>query len=348
MDNPRRILLIRPSALGDVCRTVPVLVSLRARFPDAAIDWLVQSEFAEAVKEHPALDRVVPFPRREVSLGRLWRPGALGTLLRFLRSLRGPGYDVVVDAQGLFRSAFFAGCTRAERRIGYANAAEAGWIFLNERHAIPSSLHTVDRMLMLVERAGIPPVRDMRLYTGDAAKARSHELVQSERFVLIAPTSRWPGKRWPSDRFAVLARRLLDDGAADSIAIAGAASERDQCGPLLELAKADPRVIDLVGRTSIAELMAVIERASLVIANDSAALHMAVGFDRPIVALFGPTRIDLVGPYRREHDVIQSAPPGPANRHKDDAAGAAAMHAIPTDTVIEAAIARLSAGGETT
>lgn len=284
MENPRRILLIRPSALGDVCRTVPVLASLRARFPEARIDWLVQEGFEPAVTAHPALTTVVTFPRRAVALGRLWRPGAARRLRAFLRSLAEPAYDLVIDCQGLGRSGFFARATGAPRRVGYANAAELGWLGLTERHAIDRQRHTVDRMLALVERAGIPPVLDMRLYTTEADRIAADDLVRADRYALIAPTSRWPGKRWPIDRYAELARALLTT-SLDAIVIVGGPDEREQCASILEVVRHEPRLRDAVGRTSIGTLMALVERAAIVVANDSAPVHMAVGFERPLVAL---------------------------------------------------------------
>ena len=104
----------------------------------------------------------------------------------------------------------------------------------------------------------------------------------------------------------------------------------------------DPRVINLAGKTSIAQLMALVRDASLVIANDSAAVHMAVGFNRPMVALFGPTDIRRVGPYRRDADVIQHI--GPADRldHKDTAHGRTLMERITTDEVVTRATRALA------
>jgi ADP-heptose:LPS heptosyltransferase len=100
-------------------------------------------------------------------------------------------------------------------------------------------------------------------------------------------------------------------------------------------------VIDRVGRTSVGELMALIERAALVVANDSAALHMAVGMQRPIVALFGPTRTERVGPYGREADVLQHVTVYDRRDHKDDRAGRELMERIAVDEVEEAVLSRL-------
>ncbi len=349
MPDPARILLIRPSALGDVCRTVPVLAALKRRYPAASIDWLVNDAFAPAVAAHPALRRVVAFPRRR--FGAWWRsPATAGELRRWLGDLRRERYDLTVDCQGLARSGFFAWCTRAARRAGYANAEELGWLGLNERVRVPMELHAVDRMMRIARLAGAaadePP--DMRLYTPAEDAENLDERLRAGRYALLAPTSRWDGKRWPMDRFAALALRLLDDGRVDRVAFVGAAGEREQCAPLSELAARDDRVVDLVGRTSVGGLMAAVERAAIVIANDSAALHMAVGFDRPLVALFGPTRVERVGPYGRERDVIQKIEPGERLEHKDEAAGRRLMERISVNEVAEAASARLSGAGADT
>lgn len=341
MESPSRILLIRPSALGDVCRSVPVLASLRARFPAARIDWLVRDSFVGAVADHPALSAVIPFERKRIAIGRLWRRDGRAALAGFLRELARAGYDHVYDCQGLGRSGFFAWATGSTRRVGFRDARELGWLGLTDRIDVPRGMHTVDRMLALIEGAGVPAVRDMRLYTSPRDRSSLDPRLAGHRYAVIAPTSAWAGKRWPADRFASVARELLARDGDLRIAVVGGPGERDQCGALVDAAREDPRVIDLVGATSVGGLMAVIERSALVVANDSAAVHMAVGFDRPLVALYGPTRVDLVGPYRREADVIQAAAPHGGNEHKDDAAGRAAMERISADRVSAACIERL-------
>lgn len=338
MSLPSRILLIRPSALGDVCRTVPVLASLRRTYPDARIDWLVQDSFADAILHHPALTHAVPFPRR--LLGESIRRLDIAPVMGFLDTLAEAHYDLVIDVQGLARSGFFAYWTGAHRRVGLTNAREMGWLGLNERHHVPRDVHTVDRMLEVLRLAGIQPILDMRLYVSDTARQQLHSLGHTHDgpYIVLAPTSRWPAKRWPVDRFAEVAEQLASRGLP--VVLVGGKSERDQCEPLIDLAARNPLILDLIGQTTVAQLMALIESSALVIANDSAALHMAVGFDRPLIALYGPTRVDLVGPYRREADVIQHITPADELDHKLGA-HVSLMHRITTDEVITAADQRL-------
>lgn len=348
---PERILIIRPSALGDVCRSVPVLAALRARWPNAAIDWLVQDAFAPAIEAHPALSEVVAFPRRD--LAPLARPDKFVAAVRWGNGLRRRRYDLVIDCQGLMRSGLMTLATAAPVRVGAADARELAHLAYTRRVESAGSTHAVDRMLGLAQAAidtygASEPIAapDMRLYSAPEAQ-RAAELLLGDAasgpLVVLAPTSRWPAKQWPDERFAQLALAVLERTKA-SIAVVGGPGERAQCERTCALSYDHPRVIDLVARTGIAELMAIVQRASLVVANDSAVLHMAVGFARPLVALFGPTLTGLVGPYERSSDVIQHEAPSHPSAHKN-AANASMMHAIAADEVIEAALARLGRSG---
>ena len=288
---PSRILLIRPSALGDVCRTVPVLVSLRRAFPDAVIDWLVDERYVDAVRHHPMLDGVVLFARK----------GGLSRLRAMSRRLRAGTYDRVYDLQGLLRSGFFSRLTGASRRVGFADAREGGWLGYNARHRIdPAIEHTVDRMLALIEADGVEPVHDTTLYVGEEDRAWADEYLDelgwSSGYACLAPTAQWLCKCWPIDRYAQVACRL-----DRPVVVLAAPHEAAQVQPLLD-ALGDRATFP---RTTVGQLMALVERTDLLLCNDSAALHIAVGLDRPVVTLFGPTDPRKVGPYRRGDAVIQ-------------------------------------------
>ena len=139
---PKRILIVRPSALGDVCRTVPVLVSLRKAYPKATIDWLVQADFADAITAHPALDEAVLFPRQRFA--RWWRnPAVAREMYRWFAGLGKRGYDLVFDCQGLGRSGLITWATKASTRVGFGCAREFAWLGYNVRHPPTSATHTM-------------------------------------------------------------------------------------------------------------------------------------------------------------------------------------------------------------
>lgn len=345
---PNRVLIVRPSALGDVCRTVPVLASLKRAFPDAKIDWLVQDTFVPAIASHPDLNQALAFPRAR--LARWWRsPSAAAELLSYLGGLKRRRYDLVLDCQGLFRSGFLTFMTQAPVRIGFANARELGRFGVNRRVNAPRTNHAVDRMLALLHAAEVPVIKDMRLYSAASDRERIDQTlgVGSSTCAVLAPGSRWAGKLWPAARYAQLAERLLADSAfgVDRVVIVGSRGESDQYPVLIALAARDARVIDLSGKTSVGELLALIERARLVVGSDSAAVHMAVGFDRPLVALFGPTKPELVGPYQRADSVVQVVRPGDNFNHKDTTLGQAMMARISVEDAFACALAQITSRG---
>ncbi len=301
VDKPGKILIVRPSALGDVARTVPVLVSLKRACPQAQIDWLVNDAFADAIRHHPDLHEAIPFHRKR--WGRFGRDRAVtAEVIGFWRELRRRRYDRVYDLQGLGRSGWFTWISGAPRRVGAADARELAWLGYNHRVRIPpAAVHTVDRMLAVVEAEGVKPIRDMRLYVGLEDRAwADKELKDHSSLALIAPTAAWLSKRWPVCRFQKLMARLPQLGFK-ACAVVGAESERPQMAELLgnECDKSlELKVLDFVGRTSVGQLMALIDRSGLVVANDSAALHLAIGLGRRCVGIFGPTDPVKVGPYR--------------------------------------------------
>jgi lipopolysaccharide heptosyltransferase I len=316
----RRILFVRPSALGDVCRSVPVVASLRRWDPAARIAWMVQSGFEDAVRCHPAVDEVIPFARRRMA--RPWRPADARRLAAFVRDLRHRRFDLVLDAQGLARSGLFTRLTGARERVGFADAREGAWLAYTRRVAPPpagASAHTVDRMLALAAAVGAEPVEDLQLVVPPEDAAWWAARRPPDRgLVVLAPTARWRCKQWPAERFAGLGRRVLAAGwhlvlvgaPGEEAAVAAARpSGVRPIGPEQLPAATEPSVVDLAGATSVGRMMAVLASAAAVVAGDSAALHMAAGLGVGSVALFGPTDPALVGPRGGRSTVLRRVEP---------------------------------------
>jgi lipopolysaccharide heptosyltransferase I len=334
------VLIVRPSALGDVCRTVPVLASLRKWRPEAMIDWVVNEANAGAVQAHPALDEAVAFPRGR--FGSWWRnPMIALQVRRWLKDLRTRHYDLVIDCQCLGRSGAIAWATRAPRRVGFAGAREFAWLGYNVRHPLPD-VHTVDQMLSLLEAEGIEPVRDMTLYVSSDDRSwwrqrREEYGLSGQRYAVLAPTARWASKRWPIEHWRELAVMLLERGF-ERIIVAGAPGEESQVASLVPRSPvAREAMIDLVGRSSVGQTMAMIAMAELVVANDSAPLHMAVGLGRRCLGLYGPTDPAFVGPYRQPQSVIRAYQPktGESLDYKNPKLGDRLMRMITPAMVID-------------
>jgi lipopolysaccharide heptosyltransferase I len=338
----RQLLLLRPSALGDVCRTVPVAASLKAHWPEAEIHWVVQTAFAAVIESHPAVTSVIRFPREQFR-GGAFRPHRWWGMLGWLRSLRRGQWDVAIDCQGLARTGLMLAACGARVRVGDRAAREGAWIPCTNRVTVPEGAHEVDRMLSLLKPLGVDPVRDTRLYV--PADARQEWLQAaggrpSGPCAVFATTSRWETKAWPGDCWAELGERLVAHGQVRWIALPGAASERPQVArTAAALRERGVEVVDYAGRTDLGQLMAMIESAAITISNDSAALHMAMGLGERCLGLFGPTDPAKVGPWRRP-DLAVRAPlePGEAVSFRDRSIGETVMRRLSVDTVCQRAI----------
>src|SRR5215204_2287552 len=132
----KRILIIKPSALGDVATTLPLLCDLKAAMPEAQVDWLVHPAYAPVIEGHDALHQAIPFDRKQLAAW-WYKPSAFRLFKALIHQLRGNRYDVVVDAQGLFRSGFLARATGAKMRIGFGNAREGATLFYTHKVYMP-------------------------------------------------------------------------------------------------------------------------------------------------------------------------------------------------------------------
>jgi heptosyltransferase I len=296
---PQRILIIKPSSLGDVVHALPVLHLLRRRWPDAKISWLVAPYCSGLLEGHPDLDEVIIFDRRR--FGTAWKnPSAGLDLISFKRDLRRRGFDCVIDLQGLFRSGWLAWQTRAPLRIGFANAREWAWMFYTQRIPIATmEQHAVDRYLKVATALGCPhepPEFHFALTDGDRA-ATAAMAGNAEPYAVLLPGANWQTKRWDVEKFAALIEPLRQRFGLRSI-VAG--------GPdVLDLARQIDGALNLAGKTNLPQLVALLERASLVIANDSGPMHIAAALGTPLVTIFGPTNPIRTGPYDRPDSVVR-------------------------------------------
>ncbi len=309
----KNILIIKPSALGDIVQALPALGALRKSFPSAEISWLVRPQFAPLLDNHPYLTSLIHFDRE--FLGKAWfHPGALTALFSLFRRLRRSNLDAVFDFQGLFRTAFLARVSGCKKRFGMADAEEFSRIFYTHRiQRPPDSPHLVDYYINLVRAAGAARSDVEFTLPRDAGAENSvkHLLaandIHSQRYAVLVPGSAHPDKCWPIDRFAGLASRLSSQHNLMVIAV-GSPPEAPLVQTLLQ--SADVPITNLAGRTSLAELIALLRDAALVVSNDTGPGHVAAALGRPIVMIFGRSNPARVAPYGRANAVVAIDPKG--------------------------------------
>jgi lipopolysaccharide heptosyltransferase I len=301
---PGHILLIKPSAVGDVVHALPVLSLLRRRWPGAKVDWLVTPACAGLLDGHPMLNEVIRFERKEYA--KSWRsPRALAALFAFARGLRERRYDLVIDLQGLFRSGWLSGATKAPVRVGLGDAREgAGFFYTHSVPTGPKDRHAIERYLCVTEALGCGrgPV-ESPFATDDADRRHVTTLVPAEPYAALLPGTNWETKRWPVENFAALVGPLRERFGLATV-VAGGAGEAE-LATAIEREVGAGTVINVVGRTTLRQLTALLERAELVVANDSGPMHIAAALGRPLVTPFGPTNPVRTGPFGREGSVIR-------------------------------------------
>jgi len=297
--SPRSILIIKPSAIGDIVHALPILNLLRRRWPTSRISWLVTPGCAGLLQGHPQLDEVIPFERNLFSSS--WRSfDTARKLADFCLSLRRRKFDLVIDLQGLFRSGLLTIQTGAPVRVGSTTAREFGWMFCT--HLAPGEWennHAVDRYLAVADFLGLgrSPV-EFIFPTDDNDREFIHDLLtDDEPFAVLLPATHWQTKRWPIEHFAALVEPLQKRFGLRSVVSGGPAD--------VSLASAIPGALNLAGKTNLRQLVALLERASLVIANDTGGMHIASALNRPLVTMFGPTSPIQTGPYNRLDTVVQ-------------------------------------------
>jgi heptosyltransferase-1 len=294
--NAERIALLKPSALGDIIHALPVLTALRLRFPRARITWIVNQVYAPLLHGHRDLDDVLSFDRRASRQG--WRAAAR-SWLSFLVELHRRRFDLVIDLQGLFRTAIMTTATGAPRRVGLSTAREgATWTYTD---VIPApdlnDIHAVDNCWLVAEAFGVGEVpRRFHIPIPDDARLWADEMTRGNPrpWLMLGPGSRWPTKRWPPWHFAALARRAQED-VGGTVFFVGGGDET----PLAEAVRAELAgpSRDLTGRTTLPQLAALLERADVMLANDTGPLHLAAALGRPVVAPYTCTRVRRSGPY---------------------------------------------------
>jgi heptosyltransferase I len=301
-----RILILKPSSLGDVVQALPMLRLLKRHFPDSQIDWWIDASLAPLLEGDPDLHRAVRFERRRWASPLHWPE-----MLRSIAALRTECYDWVIDLQGLARSGAFAWLANGKLLVGLDEPREGARGFYDL--IIPrASLHThaVDWYLAVLPRLGVPTHHDFlwlpeRPAAAAAVQARWN--VDGARWIALQPGARWLNKRWPAEHFAELTRRLAVEYADVRFAVFG--SQQDH--PLAETvcAAAPARCLNLAGETSLPEMIEWLRRCDLLVTNDTGPMHVAAALHKPVVAVFGPTEPLRTGPYGQSGRVVKHSLP---------------------------------------
>ena len=307
---PKRILLIRLSAFGDVVIATGLLHGLKRAHPEAEIDWLTQPEFAELLQTQAAIAQVQVWERRQ--WGSLFRGLRWLTLARAVWALctrlRARRYDWVIDAQGLFKSRALARLAGGSLRIGYAGK-EPGQLWL---HRLVSRFPEAHAARRFIGDEHAPMLRALTGFDAAIPHIRLPNGSAQTSGIVVAPYTTRPQKHWPMKYWVSLLQLLADDG--HQILVLGGPADAESA-QLLTTAVNRASVVSLAGTTSFLSAAQLIAQASAVIGVDTGLTHLGFALDRPTIALLGSTR-----PYaasRPAHSAVMFQPVScaPCGRH---------------------------------
>ncbi len=293
-DQPRRILIVLHGAIGDVIRAMPLALRVRRGFPEAHVAWAVEPPAAPLLERHPAIDERLVFRR---DLG----PRAF---LAFLREVRRGHFDLALDLQRHLKSGVVSRASRARRRIGFhrANTKEGNWLFNTE--TVAPQRHWSSKLRQYLSFADHLGLADAPIEFGlaldRAEEARVDALLAAhpEPFVVVFVGSTWESRWWFAAETAEVLRRLRARYGLAAVLVGAPGGEQRLAAEIAELA--GEGVTNLVGRTSLRDLIGLFARARAAFGPDSGPMHLAAAVGTPVVSLWGATSPERSAPHGSE------------------------------------------------
>ncbi len=305
MDKPK-ILIIRRSALGDTIHTLPLAKSLREKFPNAQIDWVVEDKAEKFITNNPLLDKVYVIHKKT---------GGFAEFKQIIKQIRAEKYDIAIDTQQLLKSGIILGLSGAKRKIALSDGREFSWIFANEiiktnRKQFDINYHVVKRNLEIAKYLGADgeKIEFTLPNTSENDKNKAKDLLKdidpNLKTVIISPETTWDNKHWTVDGWRKVIENLL---GKVNLVYTGTSDENGLSGKILQ---GFDGIINLSGKTNLFELEEVFKLADLVISVDSGSAHVAWATGVPaIVTLFFATSSKRTAPFGEKYFSIQAEIP---------------------------------------
>jgi len=292
---PNKILIIKPSALGDIIHSLPFLGAVRKRYPTAEIHWVVAKGLHTFLEDHPMINKLWIMDKEAwKKIGRFRQ--ILPEINQFRKGLRAENFDISIDLSGLLRSGLITFAANATYKLGFSDSDEGSPFFYNQKIKGGDQIHAIDRYLKLASLMGcdsgevsypMPPLEEPSILK-----------TLPKTFYVMAPSAGKEANRWPAERFGKLAATLPLPAVVIS-------NKTD--APVVEkvVSESNGNAINMAGKTNLKELAALIAKAKFFVSNDTGPMHIAAALNIPVFAIFGPANPVRTGPYGKIHTIIQ-------------------------------------------
>jgi heptosyltransferase-1 len=300
----KKILLIKPSGIGDIVHSLPVAIGLKYLYPDAELHWLVFSKFANILETVDYVDKIIHWDRN----------GGLKEYFRIIKMLKKENYDLVIDLQVLFRTAFLGFLVYRKRIYSTSYIRELTNFFVKPVAKFNKNLHAVERNYQVVEffakkeKKAVPHPLEMLPWIKISVSQQEEvkkflNYDEKKKYVVCSVSSRGGHKIWPAENFVKLISMLAKQFNNLIFVLVGSKNEVDKANIVIKNLK-DVDYINLVGLTTLKELCLIISLATLTISNDNGIAHISAALDKPTLILFGPSNPKWFYPYNKKSGYI--------------------------------------------
>ncbi len=302
-----RILIIKPSAIGDIANSLPFLRGIKAKYPNAKIGWLVNKSYESILNNHPDLDQVFSFDRSMWKKN--WRK-SFTSLWKLVQQLRAFKPTLAVDLQCLLRTGILTRLSGAPIRIGLEDCREGSRFFYTHLIKYPEKdMHAVSRYWEAAKFLGCDFHIPNASFPEDKLESDSifHLISNFPRpWIGCCPGARWLTKQWPSGYYAKVLTKARSE-TSGSIILFGGNDDQENASKIINHLPEDTPFINLVGKTSLRGLIAVISKMDFIFSNDTGPLHIAIAQKKTIISPFLCTKVKWNGPFGQFHNAVETS-----------------------------------------
>jgi heptosyltransferase I len=292
--NPKRILIVRTSAIGDVVMTSALPAALRQKYPEAYIAWLVEPGIHELLTPDPNINEVILWPKN--SWKKLWKEGRriqlIKEILQYKKQLQAYQFDTALDLQGLLKSGFLSWLSGAPNRIGLGSKEGSQWLMTDiierdhePRELMSSEYHHFAKSIGLSTATFHPHLTASSSAEESALTKLTQNKLAPGQYAVLAPFTTRPQKHWFEQHWKDLSDSIINETGLTPV-ILGAPGDKEAAD---RISAGNRNTVNLAGTTNLAEAVAIISNAALVVGVDTGLTHIGTALNRPTVAIFGST-----------------------------------------------------------
>ena len=296
---PSSLCILRMSAVGDICHTLPIVRTLQQVWPDTKLTWIIGKLEHSLVGDIPGIEFII-FDKAK----------GFNAYRELHHQMKGRHFDVLLHMQMSLRASLASMLVPAKIRLGFdkQRTNDLQWLFTNSRIAHKQKQHVIESFFGFLETLGINQrVLEWNIPIPVAAINKMNSLLPKQPFMVISPCSSMSYRNWNAEGYAAIADYAHDKYSLQTVITGGQTDiERDYANKICDLTKSNP--VNLVGKTSLKELLAVLSRATVVIAPDSGPAHLATAVGTPVIGLYAATNPDRARPYMNPELIVNRYP----------------------------------------